>query len=127
MKVRGTIAVLVGAAVLLGSCAHAGYRVVVLNDSPTISLVRFSAGAEFADIVFESPSGVMGAARQGTGEFEGSVEFLTDNCEVVASTTLQAVGDVLMEVAPDLRVQSTKFDPQERVGLLTETDRCVRR
>lgn len=115
------------AVLLLGSCGHPGFRVLVRTDNSDVALVRVSAGSDFADFAYEAVPGAVGSARQGTGEFHGTIEFLTSDCEVVATTELSAIGDVLVVIAPDASVSTSTVDSPGAPILLVETDQCVRR
>ena len=110
----------------VGACAHPGFRVVVQNDDPSVSLVRFSFEGGYADFVYEVPPGTIGSARQGNDEWRGIVEFLTDDCTVVASMSLRALGDVLVQQSPSGPVAASSFLPGAELRPLTETARCVR-
>lgn len=125
LRSRRTRSLALVAVLLLGSCAQPGFRIMVRTENPNVELVRVSAGDGFAGFVYESAPGVVGSARQGSGEFDGTIEFLTSNCDIVATTDVEAVGDVLVVVGPDGSVSTSEVDPETAPILLVETDRCV--
>lgn len=126
---RGMMLRLLGLLCLMtiGACTHPGFRVIVQNDDPSVALVRFSFEGDYADFVYEVPVGTLGSAHQGNDEWRGAVEFLREDCSVVASMTIRALGDVLIHNSTSGPVAANSFEPGAELRALAGTERCVRK
>jgi len=112
---------------LAAACAHPGFRFIVQNEDPAVSFVRFSFEGGYADFVYESPVGSVGTAHQGYEEWRGTVDFLAEDCTVVSTLEVTALGDVLVHRPNAGAVATASWSAENEIGSLAESDQCVRR
>lgn len=109
------------------SCAHPQTRLVIANTTEEGSLVRISEGAEFADFVYAAPTGVRGLSWQALSPFDGRVELLNDQCEVISHVDIAGGEGSLLLTFSDPGESTVDPIDWTAEAALERVERCDRR
>jgi hypothetical protein len=97
---------------------------VVANDTTTGTFVRLRAGSGAGEVIYDAAPGGSGATSQGSGSFEGSVELLNVDCQVLQAIHVRAVGNWLVTFREGAAPAAATFDPGLTVGAFPESASC---